>query len=67
MGVNYIPVIKGVCYLTHRCQQKIHFKSDFSELVCLFLEKEEGREKERERNIDWLPVPHTWPGTKPMT
>ena len=40
----------------------------FKDFVYLFLEGGEGREKERERNIDvWLPL--TWPplGTWPAT
>ena len=41
----------------------------FKDLIYLFLEREEVREKERERNIDvWLPLVHpplgTWPATQ---
>ena len=36
-------------------------KIDF---ICLFLERGEGREKERERNINvWLPLAHPLLGT----
>ena len=28
----------------------------FKDFIYLFLERGEGREKERERNIDWLPL-----------
>ena len=43
------------------------FKKD---LICLFLEARDGREKERERNINvWLPLTcpllGTWPATQP--
>ena len=41
------------------------FKKDFT---YLFLEKGEGREKERERNINvWLPLMHSLLGTWPAT
>ena len=46
-------------------------KSDFlKDFIYLFFEREEGREKERERNINvWLPLAHspvgTWPTTQP--
>ena len=36
-------------------------------VIYLFLEREEGREKERERNIDQLPLTHSQPGTGPAT
>ena len=39
----------------------------FKHFIC-FLGRKEEREKERERNIDWLPLAHpflgTWPATK---
>ena len=36
------------------------------EFIYLFLEREEGREKERERNISvWLPIMHPQLGTWP--
>ena len=36
--------------------------------VYLFLEKGEGKEKERERNInEWLPLRHPELGTRPAT
>ena len=41
----------------------------FKDFISLFLERREGREKERERNINvWLPLEHslleTWPTTQ---
>ena len=41
----------------------------FKDFICLFLERGERREKERERNINvWLPLVHpplgTWPATQ---
>ena len=41
----------------------------FKDFIYLFLERREGREKERERNINvWLPLMHpprgTWPATQ---
>ena len=41
----------------------------FKDIIYLFLEKGEGREKERERNINvWFPLMHpllgTWPATQ---
>ena len=36
--------------------------------IYLFLDKGEGREKERQRNINvWLPLAHPLPGTQPTT
>ena len=46
------------------------FKKVFSlvkDFVYLFLERGEGREKERERNIDWLPLACPQQGTWPAT
>ena len=48
-----------------RLLSNIFFKKDF----ILFLDRGEGREEERERNIDvWLllvhPIPGTWPTTQ---
>ena len=44
---------------------ELYFLKDF---IYLFLEREEGREKERERNINvWLPLVHPLLGTKPTT
>ena len=44
------------------------FLSFFSDFIYLFLERGEGREKERERNINQLPPTHpplgTWPATQ---
>ena len=38
----------------------------FKDFIYLFLEREEWREKERERNIDvWLPLTHPQQGTQP--
>ena len=40
-------------------------KKDF---IYLFLERREGKEKERERNINgWLPLVHPQEGTQPAT
>ena len=40
----------------------------FKDVIYLFLEKVEGREKERERHINvWLPLAHPQPGTWPAT
>ena len=40
----------------------------FKDFICLVLQKGEGREKERERNINVLPLVHlllgTWPATQ---
>ena len=36
-------------------------------LIYLFIEREEGREKETERNINCLPFAHPQPGTRPST
>ena len=46
--------------LRHTSQGKIPFFKDF---IYLFLEKGEGREEERERNTDQLPLAHPQPGT----
>ena len=27
----------------------------FTKIVCLFVQRREGREKQKERNMDWLP------------
>ena len=46
----------------------IYFSFLFKDFIYLFLEKEEGREKERERDINvWLPVAGPQPGTWPTT
>ena len=38
------------------------------DLIYLFLERGEGREKEREKNINvWLPLTHPLTGTWPAT
>ena len=43
-------------------------KSFFKDFIYLFLERGEGREKDRERNINvWLPLAHPLPGTWPPT
>ena len=55
--VNWSPVLPKLV--------TFFFLKDF---IYLFLEREEGREKERERNVNvWLPL--TWPplGTWPAT
>ena len=41
----------------------------FKDFIYLFLERGEGRkgERERERNIDWLPLVCTLTGTKSAT
>ena len=40
----------------------------FKDFIYLFSEREEGREKERERNINvWLPLAHPQLGTWPTT
>ena len=45
--------------------KNILFKKDF---IYLFLERGEGREEERERNINvWLPLEHPLLGTWPTT
>ena len=47
------------------CSHWIYFFKDF---IYLFLERGEGREKERERNINvWLPLMHPQLGTWPTT
>ena len=56
-----------ICYSTYLC---IHWLTFFRKI--LFLERGEGREKERERNINvWLPLAHpllgTWPATQAYT
>ena len=39
----------------------------FNDFIYLFLERREGKEKERERNINvWLPPTHPLPGTWPL-
>ena len=44
------------------------FYSFLEDFIYLFLERGEGREKERERNINvWLPVTHPLLGTWPTT
>ena len=46
----------------------LFFFSFFKILLGLFLERGEGREKDRERNINmWLPLPHPQLGTWPTT
>ena len=52
--------------LSHTSQDKNVFsKKDF---IYLFLERGEGREKERERNINvWLPLTRPLVGTWPAT
>ena len=45
--------------------KSILFKKDF---IYVFLEKREGRDKKRERNINvWLPLLHPQPGTWPRS
>ena len=40
----------------------------FKFFIYLFLERREGREKDRERNINvWLPLTHPLQGTWPST
>ena len=39
-------------------------KNNISFFYFLLLETGEGREKERERKIDWLPPTHPQPGTR---
>ena len=40
----------------------------FEDFIYLFLERREGKEKERERNISvWLPLTHPLLGTWPAT
>ena len=52
---NFSPV--PLCSL---CIPTLFFNSDFT---YLFLERGEGREEERERNINvWLPLTHPLPG-----
>ena len=48
-----MPVLIGTIYVSTnvRLIQSSFLKKDF---IYLFLERREGREKERERNIDWL-------------
>ena len=49
------------------------FLFSFKDFIYVFLERGGGREKERERNTDWLPLTHpqlgTWPATQtfPLT
>ena len=42
---------------------RIFFFFFFKDFIYLFLEGGEGREKERERNIEWLPLAHPQQGT----
>ena len=51
---------------TNKMTNQVHFlKKDF---IYLFLDRGDGREKERERNIKmWLPLACPQPGTWPAT
>ena len=55
MILNYISKI--VCF--------VYFI--FLKFFCIFLERREGREKERERNTDLVPLTAPQPGTWPAT
>ena len=73
-ALNYIPFVLTIIHVTinliiiffpHWLPSFLFFKRSF----YLFLEKGEGREKERERNIHvWLPLMRpllgTWPATQ---
>ena len=71
---RYVPWL-GIepATLCFSCQHSIH-RATPARVIYLFWEREEGREKERERNtmckryIDWLPLAHpqlgTWPATQ---
>ena len=58
----------GVCANGCLLKPQVHVFCFFKDFIYLFLERGEGREKERERNISvWLPL--MWPtlGTWPET
>ena len=71
-----LPVPRSVSFLTHLfillsvlwcalyARMYGAFKKDF---IYLFLERGEGKEKERERNTDWLPLARPQLGTWPTT
>ena len=46
-------------------------KSSPEDMFLLILERDKGGEREAtvmwERNMDWLPPIHAWPGIKPAT
>ena len=57
-------------YLTKEVALEMElYGGDFKDyLFIYFLERGEGREKEKERNINvWLPLTHPQPGTRPAT
>ena len=52
----------------HLEKEGLGFLGFFKDFTYLFLEREEGREKERERNINaWLPLTRPLLGTWPAT
>ena len=58
-----------ICIHTHQVNYFLFFKFFFKDFIYLFLERREGREKERERNTNvWLPLMcpplGTWPATQ---
>ena len=55
---NIHPIVFQNC-----CGPETPFTFILKESVYVFLERGEGREKERERNISWLPLAHPQPGT----
>ena len=63
--------------LDHQCPEAFSTSKDnspgslfffFKDFIYLFFERGEGKEKERERNIDvWLPLAHLQQETQPAT
>ena len=63
-----IDVHSGVIANDAAMRFLIHFFCVFKGFIYLFLEREEGREEERERNIDvWLPLACPQMETQPVT
>ena len=55
---------------TNKCNAFFQYRlmCFFKDFIYLFLEREEGKEKEREKNINvWLPLMRPLPGTWPTT
>ena len=63
--IHYLNIVLCV----HHPKSSLFHHSFFKDVIYLFLERREGREKERERNIHvWLPLLRpllgTWPATQ---
>ena len=60
--------LQCVCVYILWCNICSIFLPFFKDFIYLFLERGEGKEKEREKNIHvWLPRAHPQLGTRPVT